>query len=812
MIFIVFTMFFSSGFSADTLNIISPTYFGDQKIVYEEINYLENEILSFEFCSPEEPTNIEFNLVCNVGTDSELEVYENYAKAGCFFSNFDMSKSNCDDFSLEIDYTAKNKEKKFKRTFKKQKQSKLINHVLNLDYDVLNPVDLSYYLIVLNDIESSSSQTSINAYDKLKNDRNNNDKCWPKDRCDIYDTAKILRNLNFATYSGSSRLLDDGKNYLENSKISNTNNPTTFTITVDNSFVEGEEVLCSLEVDSKDPVNYEFTKSLPSLTKYASSSVNFNCNETVENIELKLLAPNGKIKDFIDKDDTSGISTTIEPFSCIGTSTCDFTATVNTLNAYGGTIESSALLTAYLKSLIISENDGEVQYLNTNNIFEDIGKYLYYSNNEGLKEYLKFKQNNVGSWGSDSIYNIILQTSWAVLGLQKVTSETEYVKDGKKWIYFNEPDSGWGDIEKNTLAYMAIKEQIKPYLKFSSVNEIEGEKTLYVENPTTHDLKDIKVKFSSEINDYVSYTESLGDLEGEDQIEFNVLVNDDFYSQLTGKITITGVDGKNKRLTLIDLPVTLKGPSPIDLVGGNYSITDEVPIVYVRLDKNIPQFAVNCKFTNPFDGSAQDVDLTQNDHEIALHNSVLKEGNFELKLDCSYEETLFNIFTELNIQVAKSTFNTVDELILTDVNDFSFSINDTSGEKQTLTFIVDGHYTGLIEPAEKSKLLSKDDVRDLFWIVPNPIMLEAYGNASTGNIIIKSSSGYMKKIPVKLQLEISEDEGMSWWAIFLWLIFLAFICLVVYRYYEMKIHEEGGGGGNGGNFDQGHSDDEYYFE
>jgi len=807
MIFIVFTVFITSSFAADTLKITSPTYFGEQNVVYEDINYLENEILSFEFCSADDPTNIEFNLICNTDADMNIDIYENYAKKGCFFSNFELSKSNCKDFALEIEYTAKNKEKKFKRTFKQQKQSKLINHVLNLDYNLLTPVDLSYFLIVLNDIESSESQTSLNAYEKLKTDRNNNNKCWPKDACDITKTANVLRNLKFAGYSTSSRLMDDGKNYLQKSKISNSNNPTPFTITVTDTYTNTPSITCSLSIDGGTPINYLFNSLLPTLTKYASSSINFNCNQSVNKIVLKLLAPGGIVKDTITQTNTNGVSKTIPDFSCIGDTSCDFGATINALMAYGTSIESSSLMDAYLKSLIITVDDDETQYLNTGNVFENTGKYLYYASNSKLTDYLKFNQNNVGSWGDKSLYDIIKQTAWAVIGLQKVSASSEYVVDGKKWIYFNEPETGWGNIEKNTLAYIAIKEQIKPYLKITAINEIEETTKFLIENPTTHNLKDIKISLSPNLNDYVSYTESLGDLDGDETIEFEILVNNDFYSQLTGEIVITGVDGKNVKQTLITLPVNLKGPSPITLIGGNYSITEEVPIVYVKLHKNIPQFAVKCTYKNPFDESVQNIELTQDNYDFGIHNSVYKEGNFDLKLSCSYGDTTFNLETELVVDIAKVSFKTIDELTLTDLDDFSFFINDTSNDKQTLTFIIEGHYAGLVEPAEKSKLLAKGDTRDLFFTITNPVMLEAYGNNSMGSIIIKSSSGYMKKIPVTLNLGSSEDKGMGLgMKIFLTFIIL-FIGLIIYRFYEMKIHEKQGGNGGGSN----HPDDEEFF-
>ena len=51
-----------------------------------------------------------------------------------------------------------------------QKQSKLINYVLGVDYELLDSDELSYYLTVLNDIQAKENEENVNAYEKLKTD------------------------------------------------------------------------------------------------------------------------------------------------------------------------------------------------------------------------------------------------------------------------------------------------------------------------------------------------------------------------------------------------------------------------------------------------------------------------------------------------------------------------------------------------------------------------------------------------------------------------------------------------------------------
>ena len=107
---LVFTIFFSQVIFSieDTLTITSPNYFSEQNNIYTDIHYLENEFLSFNFCLNSESIDKKIKITCDNGDYVELPIYD-YKTPDCFFSNFDLENTVCNDFNLEISYNSENK-------------------------------------------------------------------------------------------------------------------------------------------------------------------------------------------------------------------------------------------------------------------------------------------------------------------------------------------------------------------------------------------------------------------------------------------------------------------------------------------------------------------------------------------------------------------------------------------------------------------------------------------------------------------------------------------------------------------------------
>lgn len=788
MLFILFNIV--NVYSAEEeLKIYSPNYFNEQNNKYEYIHYVENEFLSFQFCTDENTENIEMNLICNQEDKTAIDFFKDKReKKNCFFSNYDLTDIACDEFKLEISYILDKKEKKIEREFKKQKQSKLINHILGKDPQNLDPEELSYYLIVLNDLETSNSIESNKIYDILKNSRNNQYKCWPN-KCEIDITTTILRNLKMAGYPESSRLMQDGESYLQKNLISNNNNPLKFTIKIDEELNETEEISCTLGIDEEDERTYIFEKNDTEIEKYVSNSISFNCDRTIDNMILKIYNLEGSIQKYEEYEDTNIISYTINPFTCIGEDACSFGDSINSLIAYSSSLENSNLIENYINSQIVEGYDES--YLNVEDEYEQTGKLLYHSSNEELLEHLKYKQNNDGSWGKNSIYDRIQQTSWAVNGLQSASSNSEYVEDGKKWIYYNEPTVGWGNIEKNTMAYTAIKEKIKPYLKINIITSINNKTQLIIENPTIYEIKDMELSFSENIKPYLSYVQSLGDMQPEGNITTNISVDKNFLGSLTGDMKIEGIDAKNNKIKFIEMPINIEGPLPFTITEKSYMISEDSNSVELETINNIESFSTDCRYLNPFNNNQTKININHLTTSIDVENKNLEKGKYEIIFKCNLEENEFEIPARFGVNISQKSFNISQEsIIITSPNDFSLDLSSTLKEKQIISLKVDGTYQGLIEPAEKEKIIAGKDKREIFFTITNPEYLQSLGNASHGNIIIISDSGYIKKIPLEVNMSADvKNEGLPLTYIIIGVITILFILLIIVRYIQLNKEE-----------------------
>lgn len=910
VILIVFSI--SNTYSVDDkFTITSPLYFGEQNNIYKDIHYLSDEYLSFEFCPVSEVLNLKFT-INKVSENLDLKIYDK-VKPSCFFTNYNLEEVGTSDFDLVISYSQNNIEKKITRHFVKEKQSNLINYVLGKDYTSLNLVDLSYYLIVLNDIENSQSRESLEVYEKLKTLRDNSQKCWPAGTCSVSDTSKILRNLKIAGYSLNSRILEDGKNYLEKNIITNNVESSSvdtisdFSLKITHDFNSNELISCNLTLDSTEKRTYNFDEDSSAsellIQKNAAENINFECNDSIDTVLLSVYNPDNTIlsnltytnKDSINYDVLSAgknefkfelefdydfnanekidcnltlddgneilytfdenddlylsnfaadkidfvcsgvlnevifklfdsfsneamkdtkenvnsyiynIPDSFSLYACIGINDiCNFYDTVNSIFVYGSTIKDFTLLDAYISYLIKEDDNGE--YVNYINSILDSGVYLYYKSNSELVNYLKFKQNNDGSWGSGADNLKILQSLWAVLGMQKYIANSEYVSDSEKWIYFNEPFNGWGSIETNSLAYLAIKEKIKPYLKINVKNEINGDNFFLIENPTIYNLRDLKLTFSPEINNYLSYVESLGDLNGDGSLKFNVSLDKNFFGKINGNLILSGVDGKQRRIDLIKMPINIIGSAPFNIIDDIYVVNPDMPEVKLKVENKSSSFSVVCSILNPLDKKSFDVTITEKTKEIILNDLNLVQGKFNSTINCKLNDFEFTDIFSFEVQTKEKTFSlSTNNVTITSLEDFSFSITNDYSDKQVISFEVVGKDGNLFNVTEKSKIIAKNDTREIFFTILNPVFMEALGNITSAQILITAENGYVKKIPIIVDLNAASES--SGWGIWVWVIFGGIFLIVIsllvarYRYLHSEEYEEENG-----------NDDEMYFD
>lgn len=787
-------------YSVDTITIFSPNYFEEESNEDEVIHFLDNELLMFEYCTdtPVEKDNVK--LTCS---DTKLNVNLSPVKSGptenCHFYNYDLNELQCDNIEFELTYSTDNIVKGIKRDFQKQKESKVIEHILKENKESLSPLQLSYYLSTIVNLDEVESSEIEETYELLKNKRNNVNKCWEQNVCDIDITSEILMLLKvFGSYDSNSRLLKDGKNYLEKNLITNDNTLKDFLIDLDDPILDtnSSEISCIVQIDDLEDEDYDFNEDDKSLEDSLASTITFTCNETIDEVGFYVFDLEGDVEISKEYTNITTFTQTIDDFSCFGVSgKCKLESSLNTLLAYSSSIEGYSLVSSYLdNNLVESSSDS---YLNTNDRIRDSGKYLFYKSDDSVLDFLKFKQNNDGSWGTEKNSEKVEKTIWATLGIKNIEGESEYVDDAKKWIYFNEPTVGWGDVKKNALAYAAIREQIKPYIKINPINIVKGSVNLTLANPTIFNLNDITVSFDSGLDEYISYTKNLGELSGNSNKNFTLVISPDLVGEKSGNMKIEGTESSGVTKTYINMPIKIIGTFNINYIAKNYTVTQDNYDVYLNFEV-VGNSQANCSYTNPYTESIEKIILSKATSSIKLENSFLDDRDVNFNISCMSGGTEKLIPVNYKTNVIKKTFDTdIKEIVLTKYVDVDFDIISNSNVSEKITVELKGAYDGILLPTEEEFTLNPLQEKELNFIMGDTTFLEYLeGDQLNSQIILTGERGYQKIINIVREPTPGINDGdetsggglglMGWISIVVLIVVIIFGGLVYYRYNQLK--------------------------
>ncbi len=783
-LFLITTLLITTVYSESTLEIYSPNYFMDNNNVYSPIHYLKEEPLSFLFC---EDPNVEIkNLTFYIehdGTETSLPVYEWHAKKNCYYSNFDISSLYYSEFTLKIKYLYDGRIREIKREFSKEKESNLINFILGKESH--DPLDVVYQLIVSNDIYGKESDYSKDLYEKLKNLRDNQDKCWPANDCDVEETAKILAILSMGGYKEGNRLIDDGVQYLSTKILSSNEDKLDYTLylEVNDSAIENGSFTCDVTNDDETD-SYTIDSDSTTINGEVSNEIKLNCEKQISKATL-IISEGGDSQD-IEKswENINSIEYSIPSFKCIGDESCNYYSTIYTLIGVGDLIANSSELKSYTDSLI--ENKENFQKIDVDDEYLDTALYLYYNNNDKMMSFLKYSQNNDGSWGDSSRYSKIVKTAWSVLALQKNDAPKEYTEDGKYWIYFNEPISGWGSIEKNGLAYLAIKEKIKPILEIENIPNIltpDNTTKINIKNPTIYKILNLKADFG-DLNNYLEFKEDLGDIEQNDNITLEVKVKDGFIGEASGYFTIKGIY-KGKEIELLKAPVSIEATLPFKI---NKIIFDkENSLATILINNTIKDNKkFKCHFKSPLFDTEKNI--TKRTKEITTTVIGSFKPNIDLDISCTEGKDTINYKLNSNVEEIIPVFSVIpDNITIEEPIDFSINITNLKKNKIIVNTRVED-LIGVITPTEPTKTIAGEDTRDMFFTV-NKDLLTSF-NGSKGYIVL-TSGNYTKKIPIQIKLS-SEDNKSSKTLILVLIavISIGLITLLIIRYRNLNSEEE----------------------
>ena len=798
----------SSVYSQD-VTFYSPQYFEQPKNEYSALRFLENEDIIFKVCqkssSKEIPiTDAKGKLQCDTGIYTQeidlISSEEPYCVIG------QVKEINCDEAQLQIEYKANGESFSYERDLIKTKESNAIVSVLSKEYEsISNPIELSYYLIVHNNIKGMD-EDSEKVYDKLRDLRDNDDKCWPKNSCTIEATTEILHNLKVAGYSQDSRLLEDGEIYLNSNII--TDSSQRGNVEVEFIIEDDSSTTCELYVDDELEQEKTFDESRNFSSESFYESFNISCDRNIDEIIIIIEDPiSGDLN--VTLKDKQEYDYAMEEHYCYGESSCSPISSLKALLTYENSLVYYSQVLEYVQALKKEEEDNQYYiYSSSNPIYSSI--YLGVKNDKEVGNFVKFSQNNDGSWGSSSnSANKILRTYWGAKGLDFVEDSSEHITDAQNWMYFEEPLTGWSSLKENALAYLTIQKFIRPFLVLEYDQELNGTHMFTLYNPSIFTIKGVELEFDLELDDFVDYSKTIAQIDAKETVRINVTSKNNVLSKKGGEFKVYAVID-DKREELIVAPVVIKSKELLHISNTEYFYSVDFPSVDVNVE-NLGDIELECELRSSELNEKSKVTLKKGNNKITLKNSIFFSGNTTLDFVCNNgnNKDSYSYSKEIMLSLQEVTFDVVEYDEMQVIEDFSnekIVIKSTSKTTQQIELSFENIFKGIVFFEERSFVLRPEDEVTIYFQKPELELLESL-SSSNDSLIITSSLGYAKKYPFVYEFE--ESSSLSWLYSIIVIFFLALVGLVGYQWYQNKVQSKKQ---NGDAKEEGESEEEFDFE
>jgi hypothetical protein len=480
--------------------------------------YLSVEDLNFLVCIEEEDIEPRISLLCEDDISFfDLVPTEWSEDSNCYISSFDLSQKDCVNYIIEAEYTKDDETSKMQKRIKVNRLSSIIDFTVKTQYSDggwRTAVDTAAGIWVLSHYKDIFDEEIDHAIDWLKLNRDNDNKCWPDLDCSVKSTAKILAYLTKAELNRTRRIVHDSEVYLKHKQ--------NFFLTDDTWTVW----LYPLEdYDTNCLVNYNYSNlndwSVAINQSHGLQTFNIEAKRDMvidivcdRNFRANLTTEEGDLV-FIYEGDN--MTYTIPP-PCWSKDAkwgdCDIATTEFALLTNISSIYRERGL-EYLRTELV-DLLGDMNAVGREMNLTEAALYLSLENESGVLSWLRFKQNNNGSWGDLGRMQNILPTGFSILGLLHtgMNRTDEVIEDAERWVSERELEfvnnvtvdyAGWNSTEKNALGFIVLKNNQRPVLKSNPGLIIMDRDKIELElvNPTTFDLNELSYNLSSNLEDIV---------------------------------------------------------------------------------------------------------------------------------------------------------------------------------------------------------------------------------------------------------------------------------------------------------------------
>jgi len=737
----------------------------------------------FYTCIEEKNLPVKSTVIClDDNSFKDVDVVRWLDDENCYMSNYNLDEKDCRQILIQSEYVKDEEVVTLQKEIKVNRLSSILDLVTKNQYSDggwRNSVDTASDIWVLSYFDEIYDDELALAMDWLKLNRNNEEKCWPKKDCSVRTTAKILAYLTLAGYNSSSRVIHDGLVYLKHmhnfymdddrwnlSITPYASGTTSCVIAYKDLLNEG-----NFSMDYGQVMNYTMDPE-PGEQLFVICDGNFKANLT------------GVANDQVFIYEGDNLSYTI-PNNCwsqdIKWGECDHMTTVfATMTNISENNRELAL--DYLEGELIVERSGEKSLDQKTN---KSALYIFLAQNLNVTSWLRYKQNNDGSWGNDTSMQNVVPTGYSLLGLMTAgfNRTNEVIEDAEEWMNEKEIEftlnvtedyAAWNSTEKNALAFIVLRNNARPVMKsiprLVLIDKLETEIEIF--NPTTFAYEEISFEFSENL-------EGILEIDAEDYIPS--------YSYI--KQTITKTAGETGNIygylyiynfdhELAKIPILITNFPRIDI-----QAVEEKLIVFGTSGKatfNVQKSAhsFDCKLDwDDDDISSQEdhvVSSAQFTVDVTFSGSERLEKTYEGEFTCTSADYTFELPISLPVSRYASfpfSLEPINLYVNTSMQDTHFIIKNLLDE----TLDVDLKFTKNSQYFELS--------RDTIAIDPNTQAnitiynnVERNLNLSAPNIIEVTALGQKKEVDFRVSIIAAPEKATN--PILFWSLMVSLMILI----------------------------------
>jgi hypothetical protein len=527
--------------------------------------YLSSEDLTFFACVEAEDTPVRLSVLCKDDNNFIDVAAYRWGPENCYIGSVDLNDLPCYNAVLAADYVRDDENHRLIKDIQINKITGALQRVLSLQFEDggwSSALDTAYVLFSLKPFATVFDEPVDKALLYIKNTRDDRQKCWPEDQCQVSTTAMIAYLLTQADYDDSLRVIQDSTVYLEQS-MNYIASGETWTVSIEDFFVNlnnSVNTSCVYAYDADNTtvvmprwgreINYTETPSYFSV-------INVVCTENV-NVDI-VSSERGRILHYEGDNLTYTIPGACWTFNNENV-TCDLRTTALAIGAPIDDDRKSAA-TDYLASQLTTSvlgsqfSDGDIMNLAAFSV--SAGTELDTAQREDLFKYLLYRQTNTGAWNATTTYynytyyepqdveltnfshviadnytKSIIYTGYAVQALleEGYDHSDEVIKDAERWVSLNEltvmqelseEESADAEIvasyelnvtdiqddpKRNAMALYVLQQHTRPFIKSNPRVLLFDKQSMTVElvNPTEFTLQDLTYQFSSDIAPYVT--------------------------------------------------------------------------------------------------------------------------------------------------------------------------------------------------------------------------------------------------------------------------------------------------------------------